>query len=111
MGKIKITSTYPPAIWTKADGSKVIVAGTIIAVNNKPWTKGAYVKIKSFVEKSQIVWERSSKTIPVKEMTYTVRGSKGDVYKVTRRTNGSWFCSCTGFHYRKTCRHIQDLTK
>lgn len=110
MGKLKVTSTYPPAIWNKPDGSKVIVAGTITAVNNKPWSK-PYVKVKSFVEKAHIIWEAPPKPAPVKEITHTVKGSKGDVYTVTRRANGSWFCSCMGFHYRKTCRHVTDLTK
>lgn len=38
--------------------------------------------------------------------TWQVVGSKGDIYTVSY--NGSWTCTCTGFHYHNTCRHIKS---
>ena len=46
----------------------------------------------------------------VKEDTkvWTVEGSKGSKYNVIRNKT-SWTCTCPGFQFRKTCRHIKEL--
>lgn len=36
--------------------------------------------------------------------TKTVKGSKGELYTVTLGARPS--CTCTGFQFRKTCKHI-----
>lgn len=36
---------------------------------------------------------------------YVVSGSKGDQYAVTHEKN-KWYCTCQGFAFRKTCKHI-----
>ena len=41
--------------------------------------------------------------------TWTVDGSKGNKYTVTR-TNGKWACTCTGYQFRKQCKHITELS-
>jgi hypothetical protein len=40
--------------------------------------------------------------------TWTVEGSRGSKYVVANAKN-SWSCSCPGFQFRKTCRHINEL--
>jgi hypothetical protein len=40
--------------------------------------------------------------------SWTVRGSKGDEYRVTE-LNGNYSCSCSGFRFRGQCRHIAEL--
>lgn len=40
--------------------------------------------------------------------TITVQGSKGNTYIVTKE-NGKATCTCPGFGFRKTCKHIQEL--
>jgi hypothetical protein len=37
-----------------------------------------------------------------------VRGSKGDIYKVTE-LNGNLSCTCSGFRFRGECKHIKEL--
>jgi len=37
-----------------------------------------------------------------------VRGSKGDIYKVTE-LNGNYSCTCSGFRFRGECKHIKEL--
>ena len=47
---------------------------------------------------------------PVKSSreTITVKGSKGNTYIVTKE-NGKATCTCPGFGFRKTCKHVQEL--
>ncbi len=37
-----------------------------------------------------------------------ITGSKGDVYYVTEN-NGEWKCTCTGYKYHGTCKHIEKV--
>jgi hypothetical protein len=40
--------------------------------------------------------------------TWTVKGSKGDEYKVTE-VNGNLSCTCSGFRFRGDCRHVKSV--
>jgi hypothetical protein len=40
--------------------------------------------------------------------SWTVKGSKGDEYRVTE-LNGDYSCTCSGFRFRGQCRHIAEL--
>jgi len=48
--------------------------------------------------------------VPVKSTreTITVQGSKGNTYIVTKE-DGKAHCSCPGYGFRKTCKHIQEI--
>jgi hypothetical protein len=37
-----------------------------------------------------------------------VRGSKGDVYRVTE-LNGNYSCTCSGFKFRGDCKHVKSV--
>ena len=39
---------------------------------------------------------------------WTVAGSRGSKYNVIRNKN-TWACTCAGFQFRKSCRHIKEL--
>jgi hypothetical protein len=39
--------------------------------------------------------------------TFTVKGSKGDEYVVTIG-HGKANCTCSGFQFRRTCKHIKE---
>jgi hypothetical protein len=53
-------------------------------------------------------------TVPTKEAvkdevrTWVVEGSRGSRYTVVR-TKNLWTCSCPGYQFRKSCRHITEL--
>lgn len=40
--------------------------------------------------------------------SWTVPGSKGNTYNVVNNRN-SWSCTCTGFQFRRNCKHIQSI--
>lgn len=48
--------------------------------------------------------------VPVKSTreTIVVKGSKGNSYVVTKE-NGKATCTCPGYGFRKTCKHVQEV--
>jgi hypothetical protein len=40
---------------------------------------------------------------------FTVKGSKGNSYTVTRNSKG-WNCQCPGFQFRRQCKHVSELS-
>jgi hypothetical protein len=38
-----------------------------------------------------------------------VKGSKGNTYLITLFPTGKKTCTCPGFGFRKTCKHINEL--
>ena len=81
-----------------------------IAVTNPKHPNGF-----SIIHKKNILWikDLSGKTATVKVSDpeyrqWTVRGSKGNEYLVIRQ-KGQYNCTCPGFTYRKSCRHIQEV--
>lgn len=42
--------------------------------------------------------------------TFSIKGSKGDLYCVTVEQN-VWSCSCPGYTFRKDCKHIHESKK
>jgi len=68
----------------------------------------------SIIHKRNIVWIRDSEgkratvKIDADYQQWTVKGSKGNEYLVIRQ-KGQYNCSCPGFTYRKSCRHITEV--
>ena len=64
------------------------------------------------IDKARIVEVMGAKVdyVPVKSNreTITVQGSKGKTYTIIKE-NGKATCSCPGFGFRKTCKHVQGL--
>ena len=40
---------------------------------------------------------------------WTVKGSKGDEYKVSE-LNGNLSCTCSGFRFRGDCKHVKSIS-
>ena len=40
--------------------------------------------------------------------SWTVKGSKGDEYKVTE-SGGNFNCSCQGWKFRGACKHVESI--
>ena len=53
-------------------------------------------------------WSTDLREPEPKGRSWTVKGSKGDEYRVTE-LNGNYSCTCSGFKFRGQCRHITEL--
>jgi hypothetical protein len=68
----------------------------------------------SILHKKNILWikdltgKKSTVKIDPDYRQWTVKGSKGNEYLVIRQ-KGKFQCSCLGFTYRGSCKHISDL--
>lgn len=47
-------------------------------------------------------------TEAVEGRVWTVKGSKGDEYRVSEE-RGEFKCTCSGFRFRGACRHVEDI--
>ena len=53
-------------------------------------------------------WGFSLKEEESQGRTWTVKGSKGDEYKITE-LDGHLNCTCSGFKFRGDCRHVKSI--
>jgi hypothetical protein len=49
------------------------------------------------------------KSVDTDTKFWIVNGSKGSKYTVSRNST-HWNCTCTGFTFRKTCKHVSELS-
>lgn len=49
----------------------------------------------------------SSRSVQTDVRTYSIAGSGGNHYQVTRSPAG-WHCDCKGFQFRGRCRHVTE---
>lgn len=81
-----------------------VVAGKITEVDGEPWPH-AYVALSGKIELSDIEWIAPTPPPQVKPTVRKVKGSKGNWYTITKMSNGTETCTCTGFQYRRFCKH------
>lgn len=53
-------------------------------------------------------WQEPARVVPANSIE--VRGSRGDIYTVTR-DGGRLTCSCSGYKFRGACRHIAEVER
>lgn len=49
-----------------------------------------------------------SKAAQDENQIWVVDGSRGSKYTVVH-SNNTWSCTCPGFQFRKTCKHVQEI--
>jgi hypothetical protein len=97
--------SLPPAI-VRLGGRSYVAAGCLIPCADELTREEA--------EKLYIVEridpDRYNK-LPTDDLRVEVKSSKGDkVYNVTR-FGGQYSCECTGYGYRRRCRHIEQVKR
>ena len=57
---------------------------------------------------NDVQFDTSIKDEPPAGRTWTVKGSKGDEYRVSE-LNGNLSCTCSGFKFRGDCKHVKSI--
>jgi len=95
-----IPSPFPPAIIETVSGRYLI--------GGPKWYK---VPADFTLEQAEARWSRPWKVKPVESRTVQVANSKGNgFYEVSIGPAGS-SCTCTGFGFRRTCKHVDSVLK
>lgn len=71
---------------------RVILLRNVYSING---VRVRFVDVPKALSKPQVV------------RTFSITGSKGDVYSV-ETMNGNWSCTCKGYSFRRTCAHISQ---
>jgi hypothetical protein len=98
-GKIVGSADYDPKDSLRITGDtqmpiRVITFAKIVSYNGKPFKYTPTVVVDP------------KKPAPPK--TVQVEGSKGKTYTITIREDGGKTCSCPGFGFRGSCKHIDN---
>jgi len=57
------------------------------------------------------VLKGSSTQVATDGKAWKVKSSKGNKFYIVERLNGKFSCTCTGFEFRKDCKHIGAVAK
>lgn len=120
--KIAITFEFPSYVLGASKVNKTTITG-IVEKATKFTPPGVVRLLTDFdspvrvreipVERITDIKYRDGRVAPKNEIvgdtkTWTIQGSRGNSYVVVR-TIHRWSCTCPGFQFRKTCRHIKEL--
>ena len=99
--KHPVESPYDPCLIRGADGKQLyaVGGGAWLPVPDDTTIENVhfYMKRKEYVT-----------NLPIKRMQVKI---KGKAYKVEVWKDKSITCECTGFRYRKDCKHVQAVQK
>ena len=89
-----------PALFTSHTGIRYGIAGSVwVQVPNST----------TLDELSEYMVYKPCEVAPAAgESSWSVKGSKGNVYAV-KLSKGVYSCSCPGFGFRRKCRHITEI--
>ena len=92
--------SIPPAIFTNHKGIRYGIAGSV-------WIE--VPEGTTLDELSEyMVYKPREIASPPGENSWSVKGSKGNVYTV-KLSKGVYSCSCPGYGFRRKCRHITEI--
>ena len=77
------------------------------SLNGKHYIVPAWIEVdeSTTLEDIEIVEDR----IRHQAVTRDIKGSKGNVYTVSIDENGRGNCTCSGFAFRRSCKHIEEV--
>lgn len=82
--------------------------GFMVRVSNGPTMYDRYFALAKELTVPEFTYgERDDQVFPELFVDYhkKVQGSKGKIYTVTGH-RGAWTCTCVGFGFRNTCKHV-----
>lgn len=81
---------------------------TIFAVNGQRYIFPGWIPVEDDVTLDDV--EHISPYASLRKETFTVTGSSGNTYTVTRREN-TYTCDCPAGKFRGQCKHINSIKK
>lgn len=87
---------------------KSFVRPALVDIGTKRYVVPMWLEVEPNTTLEQIQWEHVSPggQGPTVRSITTVMGSRGAHYNVSILSDGTKKCSCVGFHYKKTCKHV-----
>ena len=120
--KVAVTFEFPSYVIGSATVSKTTITGIVDKATK--FTPPNFVRLVTDFDSPVRIREipmdrvinieyadgrRADKTkIQKQEKLYSVEGSRGSKYVVVN-SNNSWSCTCPGFQFRRSCKHITQL--
>ena len=98
--KEPVKVTIPPALATMAH------TGKRYAISGNEWIEVPLDTTRESLAQ-YMVYEAYEEPVVEGGESWEVKGSTGKTYTVTHR-NEAWLCTCTGFTYRRKCKHIEE---
>lgn len=68
-----------------------------------------FVELKDRKTESDEVYFGKKQTEFKPKDAIEVQGSNGKVYLLTKNANGKYNCTCPGFSFRHTCKHVDGM--
>lgn len=106
--KYEIWSSYPPALAKTAQGRLQVIAGSISKLTAAGVTIPATQPLPAHTTLEQFMWQRPERKV-FQPQVRKVEGSKGKTYILKSTPSGKWECNCTGYSFRRTCKHIKGV--
>lgn len=70
-----------------------------------------WIPVPDNIDRKDVQWETLIPKSPPSDFTeHFIKGATGD-YKVTISNHYGNRCTCPGYTFRKTCRHIKEITE
>ena len=96
-------SMFPPHIMDNGMSRYAVLLGT----------RPGWYRVSDDVNMCDLIplWQRERSYIeraPLHIRSWNVEGSKGDMY-VVQRHDGILKCSCSGYSFRRRCRHVDQV--
>ena len=120
--KVAITFEFPSYVIGSATVNKTTITGIVEKATK--FTPSNFVRIVTDFDSPVRIREiplyritnleyadgrnATKESVNIDTQTWSVMGSRGSRYTVVRNQS-TWACTCPGFQFRKSCRHIQEL--
>ena len=123
--RVRVTTMYPNHVVYRGDTNGYVTyvrEGVVVkSIFNDPFkfaveTGASDYPVSEFNAKSQHVVKiellmGTAEKVATDSKAWKVKSSKGNKFYLVTRVNGKFSCTCTGFEFRKDCKHVGAVSK
>lgn len=123
--RVRVTTMYPNHVVYRGDTNGYVTyvrEGIVVkSIFNDPFkfaveTGAPDHPVSEFNAKSQHVVKiellmGTAEKVATDSKAWKVKSSKGNKFYLVTRVNGKFSCTCTGFEFRKDCKHVGAVSK